>query len=165
METVSINWIAVLGPSLLMVLGGILTWLLKSRVEELRAIEETLREERRKVYEQILDPYIRLFAGIKGGKGAQQAIKRITSYDYRKTAFELYLIGSDDVVTAYNNLMQYTFEAEAAGAPDTGQMMRRWGALLLEIRKSLGNKKTKLDEKDMLRGMIKDIDQLDLRRK
>jgi len=36
--------------------------------------------------------------------------------------------------------------------------MRLWGALLIEIRKSLGNKKTKLKEVDMLRGMIKDID-------
>lgn len=36
--------------------------------------------------------------------------------------------------------------------------MLLWGKLLLEIRKSLGNKKTKLDEFDMLRAMIKDIE-------
>ncbi|RLC30648.1 hypothetical protein DRH13_04055 [Candidatus Woesebacteria bacterium] len=47
-----------LGPSLLMVLGGLLTWLIKSRIEELRAIEEKLRETRREIYSQILDPYI-----------------------------------------------------------------------------------------------------------
>ena len=39
-------------------------------------------------------------------------------------------------------------------------MMRIWGGLLLEIRRSLGNKKTKLDEFDMLRAMIEDIDSL-----
>jgi len=39
-------------------------------------------------------------------------------------------------------------------------MMRLWGSLLLEIRKSLGNKNTKLNEIDMLRAMIKDIDNL-----
>ena len=68
------NWLQVLGPSLLMVFGGIITWFIKSRVEELRAIEEKLREERRKIYGQILDPYIHLFAELKG-QGPTQAIK------------------------------------------------------------------------------------------
>lgn len=151
------NWLQVLGPPLLMVLGGVITWLIKSRVEELRATEERLREERRKIYAQILDPYIRLFADPKG-RGPAQAIKEITSYDYRKTAFELNLFGSDDVVRAYNALMKHTYEAETTGRQDPKQMMHLWGRLLLEIRKSLGNKRTKLDEIDMLRGMIKDID-------
>ena len=153
------NWLQVLGPSLLMVLGGIITWFLKSRVEELRATEERLREERRKIYSQILDPYIRLFADLKG-QGPTQAIKKITSYEYRKTAFDLNLFGSDQVVRAYNALMKHTYEAESTGKQEPKEMMRLWVCLLLEIRRSLGNKKTKLDEFDMLRAMIKDIDSL-----
>lgn len=142
-----------------MLLGGIITWFIKSRVEELRATEERLREERRKIYALILDPYIRLFADLKG-QGPVQAIKKITSYNYRKTAFDLNLFGSDDVVRAYNALMKHTYEAESTGKREAKEMMHLWGSLLLEIRKSLGNKKTKLNEFDMLRGMIKDIDSL-----
>jgi len=153
------NWLQVLGPSLLMVLGGIITWLLKSRVEELRATEEKLREERRKIYFRILDPYIRLFADLKG-QGLVRAKEKITSYEYKRTAFELNLFGSDEVVRAYNALMKYTYETESTEKQDLKKMMRLWGGLLLEIRKSLGNKKTKLDEFDMLRAMIKDIDNL-----
>jgi len=153
------NWLQVLGPSLLMVLGGIITWLLKTRVEELHATEERLREERRKIYIQILDPYIRLFADIKG-QGTAQAIKKITSYEYRKTAFELNLFGSDDVVHAYNDLMKHTYEAEKTGTQNPREMMQLWGNLLLGIRRSLGNKKTKLGEFDMLRAMITDIDNI-----
>jgi len=108
------DWLQVLGPSLLMVLGGIITWFLKSRVEELRATEERLREERRKIYGQILDPYIRLFADFKG-QGPNIAIKKITSYEYRKTSFDLNLFGSDDVVRAYNALMKHTFDTESTG--------------------------------------------------
>jgi len=78
---------------------------------------------------------------------------------YRKTAFNLNLFGSDEVVKAYNALMQHTYEAESTEKQDPKEMMRLWGMLLLEIRKSLGNKKTKLDELDMLRAMIKDIDE------
>jgi len=154
------DWLQILGPTLLVVLGGIITWFIKSKIEELRAIKEKLREERRNIYAQILDPYIRLFADLKG-KGPNEALKRITSYDYRKTAFDLNLVGSDEVVRAYNNLMKHTYEAEATGNQDPKEMMRLWGKLLLEIRKSLGNKKTRLNEIDMLRAMIKDIEKLE----
>ena len=154
------DWLQILGPTLLMVLGGIITWFIKSKIEELRAIEEKLREERRNIYAQILDPYIRLFADIKG-KGPDEALKRVTSYDYRKTAFDLNLFGSDEVIRAFNNLMKHTYEAEATGKQDPQKMMLLWGKLLLEIRKSLGNKKTKLNEIDMLRAMIKDIGKLE----
>ncbi len=151
------DWILPLAPSLLLVLGGIVTWFLKARVEELRATEERLREERRKIYRQILDPYIHLFAN---SKSQTQAIKEVTSYNYRKAAFELNLFGSDEVVRAYNSLMQHTYHAESLGKEDPKEMMRLWGDLLLEIRKSVGNKKTKLKEFDMMRAMIKDIDRL-----
>jgi len=154
------DWLQILGPSLLMVLGGIITWAIKSKIEELRAIEEKLREERRDIYAQILDPYIRLFADLKG-KGPDQALKNITSYEYRKTAFDLNLFGSDEVVRAYNNLMQHMYKAEVTGNQNPKELMCLWGKFLLEIRKSLGNKKTKLDELDMLKAMIKDIDELE----
>ncbi len=153
------EWVQILAGPIFMVIGGIITWLIKSRVEELRATEKRLIDERRKIYGQILDPYIRLFADLKG-QGPAEAIKKITSYDYRKTAFELNLIGSDEVVRSHNNLMKNTYKTEATGKSNPKEMMRLWGALLLEIRKSLVSKKTKLDELDMLRAMIKDIDSL-----
>jgi hypothetical protein len=150
------NWLQILVPSLSMVIGGIITWFIKSRIEEYRAVREKLREDQRKIYSQILDPYIRIFVDLT--KGSKQAIEKITSYDYRKTAFDLTLIGSDDVVGAYNALMKHSYDAERTGKQNTKELMRLWGKLLLEIRRSLGNKKTKLDVKDMLRAMIKDID-------
>jgi len=153
------NWLQVLGPSLLMVLGGIITWFIKSRVEELRATEERLREERRKIYNQLLDPFIHLFADIKG-KGQSQALKKITSYDYKKNAFDLNLFGSDEVVSAFNSLMKHIYETEQTGKQNPKEIMRLWGKLLLEIRRSLGNKKTKLKEFDMLKTLIKDIDNI-----
>lgn len=147
----------VLAPVLLMIIGGIITWLLKSQLEEFRATKEKLREERRKIYIDILDPYIRLFSDFKG-QGGTQALKKLTSYQHRKTAFELNLFGSDGVVRAYNALMQHAFKAESSGDKNPKEMMLLWGQLLLEIRKSLGNKRTELRDLDMLRGMITDID-------
>lgn len=156
------EWLATLVPVLVMGLGGAIGWFVKSHIEELRGIEEQLREQRRKVYSDILNPYILLFSDLSA-QGSERAISTITSQEYRKTSFELNLVGSDEVVRAYNDLMQYSFKSEAAGTQDAGTMMRHWGMLLLEIRKSLGNKETNLDEFDMLRGMIKDMESIEQR--
>ena len=151
------NLLNSLAPTLLMIVGGIITWLLKSRLEELRAAEESLRDTRTKTYWDILEPYITLFSDMSE-KGREGVIKKITSPQYKRTAFELCLLGSDDVVRAYNCMLQHVYEAERTEHKDAKELMRLWGALLLEIRRSLGNKGTKLKEIDMLRGMIKDID-------
>jgi len=148
---------ALVGP-VLMIIGGIITWFIKSSSEELRATREKLRSERRKIYADILDPHIRIFAGLKG-LGVEEAEGKIKSYDYRKIAFDLNLIGSDGVVCANNNFMKYAYETEP-NQQDPREIMRLLGKLLLEIRRSLGNKKTKLNEFDMLRAMIKDIDNI-----
>lgn len=146
----------------LVVVGGILTWVVRSRFEEFREVERKLRDERRKIYSEILEPYVKLFAGIsRGDGGANKITKQITSDEYRKAIFELGLIGSDEVVRAYNDLMQYFFKLGTTGTQDMRVTVRLWGKLRLEIRKSLGNKKTKLNEIDMLRGEITDIDKLE----
>jgi len=156
------DWLQIVLAPLLMVVGGIVTWIIKSRLEELRAIEERWRDERRKIYGEILDPYVELFASLKiKDGGASKIEQKIISYEYRKTIFELGLLGSDDVVRAYNALMQHSFKSVGSGRQDLGETMRLWGKLRLEIRKSLGNKKTKLNEFDMLRGEITDIDKLE----
>ena len=148
-------WLQVIAPPTLIIIGGIITWFIKSRVEELQAIEAKLQEDRRKIYLEILDPYIRIFAD--KGNNPQQAIKKISSYEYRKTAFELNLFGSDEVVKAYNELMQHFFKFENMEDRKPAEMFKLYGKFLLEIRKSLGNKKTVLNEIDMFSSMITDL--------
>lgn len=152
------DWFPVLVAPVLVALGGLATWFVQSRIEELRSLERGLHEDRRKVYSDILDPYIRLFANLGDDTAEQAAAQLITTYEYRKTSFELGLLGEDDVVRAYNKLMQHAFETAETNDKDPKVMMRLWGELLVEIRKSVGNKKTKLTGTDMLRGMIRDID-------
>lgn len=152
------NWLQILGSPFLVVLGGIITWFLKSRSEELRAIEEKLREDRRKIYSEILVPYIHLFSGLKA-EGHLQSLKIVKSYEYRKSAFELCLFGSDKVILAYNAFMKYALKVETNATQNSTTMLHLMGELLLEIRKSLGNKNTKLSDFDMLSSMIKDLDQ------
>ena len=156
-----IDFLQSIAPTLLVILGGVITWFLKSKVEELRAAEERLQSDRRKIYSQILEPYILIFSDIKGsGSGTAKAMKKITSFEYKKTGFELNLIGSDNVVVAFNNLITHAYEADAKGIEDTSKILSLLGNLLLEIRKSLGNKNTTLNKIDMLRASFKDINEI-----
>jgi len=81
--------------------------------------------------------------------------------DYRKLGFKLSLMGSDSVVKAYNNLMQYFYNMEDNEASQKTtflkEMLELLGTFLLEIRKSMGNETTTLDCWDMCEWWMSDI--------
>lgn len=152
------DWLQNILPTLLVVSTGLLTWFLKDKSEKLKLQREKLIDEKRMNYEKILEPIIRTFAGIKNKGELEKAIKQIQSFDYKKSAFQLMLFGSDDVINAYNDFFQYLYNNESQ--IDPRDMLNASGKIILEIRKDLGNDKTLLKEFDMLRFMITDIDKL-----
>jgi hypothetical protein len=137
--------------------GSIITVIIQDRITKLRTVQEKLRDDRRKVYIDLLFPFVLMFTK---GIDQQEVLKNLLSPEYRKTSFELALLGSDDVVKAYGNLMQYSFRLENQEI-DKNMLIKLYATLLLRIRKDLGNKYTQLNEKDMLAYLIKDIDKLD----
>lgn len=140
---------------------GLAVWFIQTRIEQIRQAEARLRDERREVYTAVLEPYIRLFAEVGDERKTKQTIRFATSYDYKKSAFELSLIGSDQVVLAFNDMMHLYYTAEREGRQvGAKEMLDYWGRLLLEIRKSVGDPNTKLHRREMLRGLIKDADEL-----
>lgn len=153
---------SLLGLAALSVVSGAV-WFIKSRREEARAIQQKLNDERRTTYRKILSPYIGILTGLKDKAGTAKALAEIQSPAHRQTLFDLTFFGSDAVVKAHNAIFQYAYKDEAAGSAEQRGMtsIRLWGKLLLEIRKDVCNKDTKLDEFDMLRWLIRDIDKLE----
>lgn len=145
-------------PTLLVVAAGFITWFLKDKSEKLKFQREKLIEEKRLNYEKILEPIIRVLAGVKNKVEMDKALKQIQSFDYKKSAFQLMLFGSDNVVNAYNDYFQYLYKNESN--LDPYKMLNALGKVILEIRKDLGNDKTVLKEYDMLRFMITDIEKM-----
>ena len=138
-------------------LGGFIVWFFQSRIEATRREREKLQDAQRKIYTDILSPYIRIFTS--GQDQGVKALSQITSFEYRKVVFELNLMGSDDVVKAMNELMQYIYKTTQANTQLVPKdLFGRWGELLLAIRRDLGNKNTNLKPIDMLKSQIKDID-------
>ena len=138
--------------------SGFVGWWLKARNQELRAIEKMLREEQRKIYKEILDPYIGLFSD--RNKNVDEQVKKLTSHQYKSKAFEMFFFGSDEVIKAYNKLIQHGSRINPENAEPDLTIVTDFGQLLLEVRKSLGNKKTKLNAKEMLGVIINDLSKL-----
>lgn len=158
MDKEYITLITALGAPFLVLIGGLITWFFKSRKEELQAIEERALEKRIETYNAILHPLIVMFANKPSQKMKDKAIAEMGSVDYRKAAFSLITFGSDEMVTAYNNMMQSFYKNETESDPK--KTMKKFAQFLLSIRKDIYNKNTKLKDWDMLKFMITDIEKL-----
>lgn len=153
------NWIQNVTPTLVGLLGASIGWFLKSRFEARRRDQEALRDERAKIYVDILMPFIRIFTDLSMSR-QQESLKEVKSLEYRKLAFRLALVGDDEVVRAWNGLWGSLYRMEGDNTPSPAALLLDIGDVLLAIRRGLGIKSTTLSNKDMLRWMIKDIDTL-----
>ena len=153
------TWIEIVGPTSLVIIGGVVSWLLQNRIQKLNKLNEELRQQRIKKYASIVDPIVVIYSKVDGGP--EKAGEILQSIEYRRASFELNFWGSDEVVNAYNDLIQFMYSRDREGykASDTYDMLRLLGTLFLEIRKDVGNSRSKLQPIDMLRSMITDIDQ------
>lgn len=155
-------------PILVLILTAV-GWKYRQSVERKMKLEEKLRDDRIDIYNQILEPFIILlmtdtaWQSDKRNKGKNKdeiAVAQMLSLDYRKTSFKLSLIGSDSVVSSFNNLMQHFYnQADDGQTPSNSQlktMMSLLGSFLLEIRKSMGNETTKIDNWGMLEWFMTD---------
>lgn len=155
-------------PILVLALTGI-GWRLRAHIERRLTLEDKLREDRIGTYNAILKPFIILLMTDlawqsdpknKNKDKNEIAMRTLLSLEYREQGFRLSLVGSDPVVKAYNNLLQYFYQRGEEATPpkesDIKQMMDLLGQFLLEIRRSMGNEATKLTNWDMLEWFLTD---------
>ena len=74
--------------------------------------------------------------------------------------FHVNLVGSDDVVRAFNNMMKMFYQRDQDTAVDkssTIEAIRQVGDMMLAIRRELGNRCTKLDSLKMFESSITDL--------
>ena len=160
---------AVATPLLVLVLSAI-GWKFRQSIERRVKLEEKLRDDRIEIYNQILEPFIILLMSDaawasdpknKNKSKDKVALSIMLSLAYRKVSFQLSLIGSDPVVIAFNNLMQCSYKDSENDPTNSSQnpkeIMSLLGAFLLEIRKSMGNESTRIDNWGMLEWFITDI--------
>jgi len=144
----SLLWTAIIGAA---------AWAIRSNVEQKREYEKLLADRKREHYLQFLE-FLAGFLGttddepvIKGQRPKQK--KSISIEELRMWSLRLTLIGSDEVVNAWNRARN--------GATDPGEslsMMKNWGQLWLAMRKDCGHIDTKLGVTDVLASFVNDIE-------
>ncbi|WP_413616367.1 hypothetical protein MRB56_08725 [Halomonas cupida] len=150
------DWLSNLAPVLLTLIGGGVGWLLKSKLEAKRRIEESLQEQAAQIYLEILLPFATLFSDLSQ-KSQAETLKKIKSREYREKSFKLVLVGSDEVVSSWNSMWSTIYAAERGEVQST-EILLEFGNVLLAIRRSLGNSSTSMSNRDLLKWLIKDID-------
>jgi hypothetical protein len=139
-----------------------LGWKLRSSMERKIDLDNKLRDDRIKIYNQILEPYIILLMSdaawgndkkYKNLDKVDFATSKMLSLEYRELSFKLALMAPDSLVKSYNDLMQHFFslseETVLSNMDRYKILVKLLGAFLIEIRKSMGNESTKLDYWDM----------------
>lgn len=154
------EWIQILGPTILLLIGGLISWYLKDRTEALRIQREKFQQERLKIYVEILEPILGAFIYQDSIKKQSEAIAKVATDAYRKKSFELVLFGSDDVVKKWGEFMQHQYKNNAFGQVDLKTSLEKLGDFLISIRKDLGDKNTNLTNLELFKWMLKDYDQL-----
>lgn len=140
-----------------------------NRYSKLRETEEKLRNDRLVIYYKILEPYMLLwtpediikktskYKKDQQKSGSDLATEKLLTLEYQEACFKLSLVGSDSVMRAFNNLMQAFYNPDKDEEEQGSRVMLLVSVLFLEIRKSLGNDKTKLHSLEMLEWKIEDI--------
>lgn len=172
-ETNWLDYLSALGslatPLLVLVLTGV-GWKYRQSFERKIKLEEKLRDDRIDIYNSILEPFIILlmtdaaWESDKRNKGKDKnsiATGQMLSLDYRKLSFKLSLLGSDEVLSAFNELFQYFYGRNDSGNTemtdaDLKVILALLGNFLLEIRRSMGNETTRIDNWGMLEWFITD---------
>lgn len=156
--------LAILSPILLTV-GGIISWMIKSKKEEVISAEDKSREFKIETYKKLLEPFVATFTTTIPQNIRRKEIDKIKSLEYKKTVFDLTTFGSDNAIKVFNKIMQ-TFYRMDEYKDGQGEYSTEYGnrliALLselqLQIRKDLYSKRTKLKRSEMLEFMITDMD-------
>lgn len=169
-------------PILIAFLGGI-GWLIQKKLESvqtrqvaqltrIRDLEDKLREDRISTYNSLLEPFFLLFTteaafatdpNYSGKNKNDLAMSMMLSVEYRRIGFKLSLVADDEVVRAYNRLMQFFYHAERNPAEmeiKTSHWIALMSTLLLEIRKSMGNKSSSLDRWEMIEWFMQEASKM-----
>lgn len=165
-------------PLILAIIGG-MGWLMKTKIEKsqaahdaqiarIRELEDRLREDRILTYNALLEPFFLIFTTdaafatdqkYKNKQKNEIAVNKMLSVEYRQVGFRLSLVANDEVIRAYNKLMQFFYHTEDDSRnleEKTSHWISLMGALFLEIRKSMGNETSNLDRWEMIEWFMKD---------
>lgn len=155
------DWLKLLVPLIAGSIGWLIGWKLKERSEALKLAKESIRQQRREAYTEVLEPLVSMMTGAGVKDKDKDGNLQVDTQAYRRKAFQLMLFGDDDVIRQWNALWQSLYKNMATIQTDAPAYLLQIGRLMLAIRKSLGHADTTLNEVDVYAWLVRDIEKLE----
>ena len=123
--------ITILSP-ILITIGGIVSWILKSKKEEVLNAETKSREFKIETYKKLLEPFIATLTFTLTEKVKQKEINKLTTLEYKKAVFDLTTFGSDKAIQIFSKIMQTFFHSDEY-KDDDGNYAHEYGNRLIAL--------------------------------
>ena len=131
-------------PIILAIIAG-LGWLYKHEKEKRLLIERQLSDKKYDVYFKFISVYFDIFKTIKKGQKFDASKLTGKMIDIKK---ELTIYGSDEVIRKF-------FKWEQASSNEVNSLIPITD-IIIEMRKDMGNPKTKITTNDFLKSLVRD---------
>jgi hypothetical protein len=143
-------------------LVGILAWAVQSAVQQRQKYRRLLTKQKREQYFEFLNFLNEFFSPAIGRRDRDRTDPRMLQ-QLRRWSLRLTMIGSDEVVQAWNAArISGAIEGQAVGGEPAGEqnvsLLRAWGRLWLAMRRDCGHVDTRLKTSDMLASIVNDIE-------
>ena len=139
---------------------GLLLWLFRQAFESIQRSKEQFRENRLKVYLEVLDPILTMLHQVKRGKSGRRQAPGFSEDQFRRALVNVKLMATDEVVRALDDMITgFPDDSTRTAEENATKLVNLFGGLLLAIRKDLGNPTTTLTELDMLKVIVTDVEQ------
>ena len=140
---ISLNAILI---SLLAIASGVLGVLLKRQTEKLKIVEQQLSQNKYKAYSELINIFYDLLKDTKLKKETNNTKLMIRILDSKK---DLFIYGSDDVFNKFTEWLTFTNKHQ-----NNNRHIKLFLETMILIRKDMGNKKTKLTNRDILLSIV-----------
>lgn len=128
-----------------------------ARRDVIKADEIESNRSRRNLYEEFISAMFGLFDATKGGGAVSSKIERETGEIIKRFRTRIALVGSDEVIRAFNDWDVYNNMA----ARPADVVMVRIADLMRAMRKDLGYPETRIRRIDLLAVFITDVEKLE----
>jgi len=140
---------------------GAIAWAIRNSIEKRREHIRLLAEAKRTHYLEFLDFFNNIIEETKASEAKTRGTKMGVAQDLpiaevRKWSLRLTLVGSDEVVRAWNRTRSVA--AELKGSGPGIPVLAAWGQLWLAMRKDCGHPETKLAVPEVLASFVNEID-------
>ncbi|MCF6295803.1 MAG: hypothetical protein L3J25_08950 [Flavobacteriaceae bacterium] len=139
------KYLPIIIPIVLAIFAG-LGWLYKHEKEKRVQVEKQLSEKKYNVYYKFISIFFDIFKSIKKGKTYNINSNVIDKLiDIKK---DLIIYGSDEVIRKFFKWEEASNNSQGSLVPITD--------VIIEMRKDMGNRKTKITSKDFLKSVVAD---------